>query len=609
MNQISIRSALGFFTLLSCWFISTKTFAQPGGPGFMSGWATMERSLPPHRRLKSVAYGNGIFVAVGPCLTILTSQNGSDWINRSSEITRVIANINFDSETYSAGGDTITFVFVKNGSKSLFQNVHLSYDALPADDSSLKGGTATQTSLLYEPAIKNHPVSRTLEDVPETTKNPSTLRSVGFGAGIFVVVGDGGEILASQNGEHWASTISGISTTLTGVAWGNTGFVVVGDKGIILTSPDGSTWTQRNSGTDQTLFGVAYGNGTFVALGDNSTILTSNDGIRWTPLDIGREAMESIAFGNGFFMGTGIDTDFPGKMYMDSHQTMVSTDGKNWHRVRHPYPSQEGQCGAMTFDGHSGGTTFLTFGGGLFIATSVEGVYTSLDGNCWNPSIEPRGFKSCYYGAAFGNGVFAVVGNGSAISTNHDQTWRETVATSKRADSWQLSKTPPSRLVWGRLINDKTFGAFRPGSGPYAIYLVSTNGETWTTPHKISISGSVYGNEVVYSLGKKPVVLSSKDGIIWTRLLPRNSDQPTPVIASNPLDMTKSENGIVIELNGQSYKLNITADVGQPMEVQASTNLESWVTLTTITNSGEILSFVDRDVTNYPMRFYRLKLQ
>jgi hypothetical protein len=359
--------------------------------------------------------------------------------------------------------------------------------------------------------------------------------------------------------------------------------------------------------------GVAYGNGTFVVLGDNGTILTSSNSIQWAPVDIGPEGMESIAFGNGIFMGTSIDTDFPGKMYWDNHQTMVSKDGKNWHEVRHPYPPREGQIGAMTFDGHSGGTTSLAFGGGLFIATSVEGIYTSKDGSSWNASVEPHGFKSCYFGATFGNGVFAAVGNGSTIGTNQmghmDRTTWMTIATSKAANTWEYSQTPPSRLLWGNIGNDKSFMATVP-LGPFGIQLVSTDAETWATPDKMPIAGSVLGNELVYRSGKQPIVLSSKDGIVWTRLLPKNSDQPKQVpAASNAPSAARSETGVLIDLNGQRYKLNLAANVGQLYEIQASINLHDWVTLTTITNTGGILNFVDRDVTNYPTRFYRLKFQ
>ena len=434
--------------------------------------------------------------------------------------------------------------------------------------------------------------------------------------------GDCGEILTSRNGEHWATPTSGSSDILTGVVCGDYGFVAVGDKGTILTSPDGLVWTQRNSGTDQTLFGVAYGNGTFVVLGDNSTILTSNDGVKWTPVAIGPEAMESIAFGNGVFMGTSIVTDlpdFPGEKVLQARrQTMVSTDGKNWHEVRHPYPP-EGQAGIMTHAGHPGGTTALTFGGGLFIAASAEGIYTSKDGNSWNPSVEPYGFKSCYCGAAYGNGLFVAVGNGSTIST--DQWDLVTgIAISKDANTWTFSQSPPSRLLWG-YIHDRSF------SINFGIYLASTDEKTWTFSGGRSINGLVRGNEVVFysgETGEKLSVLATEDGIAWTRLVPRYSDRPTPVVAANISNarkseavpnniqnnaILKSENGVVIELNGQAYKLNLTTAIGQPMEVQASTDLQSWVTLTTITNSGGILNFVDPDAKNYPQRFYRLMLR
>lgn len=595
MNRISIRTVLGFLVLLSCWLVQPKTFAQIGAPRFgnprlMNGRTPMEWGRPVHRDLKSVAYGNGTFVAVGPSTTILSSKDGINWANRSAQIGNVCANINFTTETYSAGGDTVTFALVNN-----------SWPKFPSDSE-----------------MKTNPLAISIYNASvHFPKIPHLLRSITFGRETFVIVGDCGEILTSRDGEHWATPASGSSDTLTSVAWGNSGFVAVGDKGVILTSSDGSIWTKRNSGTDQTLFGLAYGNGTFVVLGDNSKILISSDGIAWTPVDIGSEAMESIAFGNGIFMGTSIDTAFLGKAYLDNHHTMVSTDGKSWHEVRHPYPP-EGQAGAMTFyppDGqagvkayreHSGGTMPLTFGSGLFIATSVEGIFTSKDGNSWSPSIEPHGFKPHYYGATFGNGIFVAVGYGP-YGTNHmDLTRWMTIATSKEANTWELSQSPPSRLLWGSLWGDKTFSAIGLGEG---VYLVTTDGETWTTPDKTSISGSVYGNQVTYSSGKPFVVLSSKDGIVWTRLTPKISDQPVPVIASTIQNVGKSENGVMIELNGQLYKLNLTTTIGQSMEIQASTNLQSWVTLTIITNSGGILKFVDRDASNYPMRFYRLKLQ
>jgi hypothetical protein len=177
----------------------------------------------------------------------------------------------------------------------------------------------------------------------------------------------------------------------------------------------------------------------------------------------------------------------------------------------------------------------------------------------------------------------------------------------KKGSSWEFSQTPPSRLLWGNLINNKTF---MTALGRPPLRSLSNDGETWTTPDKIAISGNVAGNQVVFYSGRRPAVLYSKDGIVWTRLRPRSTDRPVPVVAaSGAQSAVKSENGALIDLNGQAYKLNLTVGIGQLMEVQASTNLQNWITLTTITNTGGILHFIDSDMTNYPMRFYRLKLQ
>ena len=554
---------------------------------------------PVHRHLQAVAYGNNIFVAVGDGLTILTSQDGKTWFNHSSEIKNVTANINFSTETYAANGDAVTFAYSDIAQRPS------SPDFSELRTNRMDLNEAERTALIEIAAKKMQDFKAKFPTVPRQ------LYAVAFGGGAFVIVGDCGEILTSHDGDHWIAPDSHASVILNAVVWGSSGFVAVGDKGTILTSPDGLSWTKRNSGTAVTLFGVAYGSETFVALGDNSTILTSSDGIQWTPTDIGPEAMEAIAFGNGLFMGTGIDTFFPGKMYLDSDQTMISTDGKIWRAVKHPYPPIPGQTGAMSMDGHSSGTTALAFGGGQFIAMSVEGIYTSKDGNSWKPAPGNYGFKSCYFGAAFGNRIFVAVGNGEAIGTNHNHTFLPTIATSndKNANTWEFSKSPPSRLIWGSLESDKSFRAKVATARFGQLRLLPIDEDTWRTPDNSSISGDVYGNTVTFLYGNRPVVLSSKDGITWTRLAPIFSDHPTPIIASKSQSPAKSENGVVIELNGQPYKLNLTANIGQSMEIQASTNLVNWESLTTITNNGGVLKYIDMDVTKYPMRFYRLKLQ
>ena len=101
------------------------------------------------------------------------------------------------------------------------------------------------------------------------------LEGVTYGNGLFVAVGWIGAIFTSPDGVNWTSRFSPTFSPLYSVTYGNGRFVAVGYNGTILTSPDGETWTKRTSPTSNFLNGVTYGNGRFVAVGWRGTVLTS----------------------------------------------------------------------------------------------------------------------------------------------------------------------------------------------------------------------------------------------------------------------------------------------------------------------------------------------
>ena len=55
--------------------------------------------------------------------------------------------------------------------------------------------------------------------------------------------------------------------------------------------------------------------------------------------------------------------------------------------------------------------------------------------------------------------------------------------------------------------------------------------------------------------------------------------------------------------------LRIQSWQGMPFEIQASTDLDQWSTLTTVTNLTGTLEFTDRDAANHLRRFYRTVLR
>jgi hypothetical protein len=151
--------------------------------------------------------------------------------------------------------------------------------------------------------------------------------SAGGDVPTFVVVGYAGLRAVSYDlGVSWKhkQTLSEVAADdtnlLRGVTFAQGLFVAVGHK--IFTSPTGETWSRREHPEDdsQWLGDVEYGNDRFVASGGYGYSAISLDGLSWDRGgDHATEAMRSLAFGDGVFMGR---TD-PGNWWR-------TTDGETW---------------------------------------------------------------------------------------------------------------------------------------------------------------------------------------------------------------------------------------------------------------------------------------
>ena len=378
----------------------------------------------------------------------------------------------------------------------------------------------------------------------------SRFAAIGFGNNMFVILGDSGEILISPDGESWRSVNAPISASFRGIVWSGDKFVAVGDAGIILTSTDGVKWTSRNSGTDKSLRSIAFGNGVFVTVGgdiDNSVILTSSDGIIWTPnVDNFGCSIVAVFFGQaGFVVSAG-----------EGYQLiMASPDGKGWKTI------------SRLPDGYN----FTAYGNGMYVSVDSYFIKTSSDGVHWNPVNAPpqRMLSGCIFKSPY----------------------------------FFDGKVPPK---FGNVFQAEPSP---PGVAPIILVPDAQNDQSWITYNGIPIRGNVSGNETYFMTSKASetfAVLTSDDGLTWKRLLPSSTEKTNPVAVTDPTAPVASNVGIVFQLNGQSYNLNLSAKVGGAYELQASTDLEHWINLTTMTNNGEIFNYTDQDVAKYPQRFYRL---
>ena len=211
---------------------------QPPGPPLLT-------SSSPQYPFLGLAFGRDLYVAVRDNGTILTTPDPdtSAWTLRESGTTASLVGIVHDD----ASG---AFVAVGSGGTIL---------------SSTDGITWTQP----------------------TSGTTAGLNAVARGDGLFVAVGESGAILTSPDAVLWTQQTATFHTSpppaLSGVGYGNGIYVVVG-LGTIMTSPDGVRWGERN--IPASVFGtplftsVTSANGLYVVSG--SDLLISSDGVNWT---------------------------------------------------------------------------------------------------------------------------------------------------------------------------------------------------------------------------------------------------------------------------------------------------------------------------------------
>jgi uncharacterized delta-60 repeat protein len=240
----------------------------------------------------SVAYGNGLFVAVsynGTGNRVMTSPDGITWTTRNSAA---------DNDWYS-----VTF---GNG---LFVAV---------------AGSGTGNRVMTSP----DGITWTIR----TSAANNTWQSVTYGSGLFVAVansGTGNRVMTSPDGITWTIRTTPVNNSWQSVTFGNGLFVAVAVSGTgnrVMTSPDGITWTIRTSAADNQWYSLTFGNGLFVAVaasGSGNRVMTSPDGITWTiRTSAANNSWYSVKFGDGLFVavaGSGA-----------GNRVMTSPDGITW---------------------------------------------------------------------------------------------------------------------------------------------------------------------------------------------------------------------------------------------------------------------------------------
>jgi hypothetical protein len=179
------------------------------------------------QNLQGVAERDGTFVVAGASGTILTSANGSTWVQRLSGTLNTLSAVAAHAGGFVAAGDRGTLLSSSDG---VFWRTEYS----------------GVTNWIY---------------------------GVKFVNNRFIAVGEAGLILESADGKRWDVRNSGTSTWLNSVAYTNGKYFVSGDEGVLLSSSDAVTWVAEPPITVRSLYSLATHESQVIAVGTEGTIL------------------------------------------------------------------------------------------------------------------------------------------------------------------------------------------------------------------------------------------------------------------------------------------------------------------------------------------------
>jgi len=431
-------------------------------------WAN---SLPASVQWKDIAFGNGLYVAVGGDATIATSPDGGTWtIRRMSTANLVLNAVAFANGRFVAAG--------------------------------LGSPTITGAGLIM---TSTDGLEWTINETIASTVN-AQFNEVLFGGGTWVVSGAaGGRAFTSTDGLNWtarslpAGVIPGTGT------YGAGRFVLSGNGNTVLTSTDGATWTRLPvagaiGASSPFISDVAFAAGKFAAVGRdssfNSVAYTSTDATTWTqsaaiPVGSGGVGLIAVSSNGTSFVAGGSATE-----------VYSSTDGNTWTRRTSALPNSVRQLGAIA----EPFSATVSANNLFFILGSYGSITTSTDGTVW--TRRSTGTVNELGGLVHDGNRFVATGSGGTVLTSPDGTAWTQLTTGATADFNRLAYSGTRYVAVG-------FNGIHH----------STNLTTWT-----AVSGTTFDRwaDVVYGNGRFVAattsttlgVRTSTDGVTWSAATP-----------------------------------------------------------------------------------------
>lgn len=252
-------------------------------------------ALLPSASWESVAYGNGMFVAISyDSVTYATSTDGVNWTSRS----------------FGSGTPNCRDITFGNGRFVMICD----------------GGSPYPSSSAYS----TDGINWTWRDLPGSAQN---WISVVYGGGKFVAISTYNHVAYSTDGNSWTAATLPTAAGWAAITYGDGKYIAIaGDafNNCVSVSTDAANWTNYSLPVSQSWVDIAYGNNVFVAISNDSgnVVIVSEDGFSWTQHSLpSSRVWKRICFGENSFVAV---SDKGGGGMFDFVYVAQSVDGKFW---------------------------------------------------------------------------------------------------------------------------------------------------------------------------------------------------------------------------------------------------------------------------------------
>lgn len=255
-------------------------------------------TLPSNITINKVAYGNGIWIAVGINGTILKSTDNKTWVSKTSGTSQNFYYALYDGTQFVAITMKYGYVYSSTDGETWTLNSSIGSSSVYIRGFDYKDGL--YIALTDTPRIKT---STDLVTWTDRLTPTNMLLDVTHNDDCFIAVGSKGLVYKSTNGISWTNMTAIISEPyLNFVKWVKDRFIACSSGNIFYSLDEGASWTAIAVNMNTTTVN-AYYDGTKYIVSTSMCFLCSYDGSTWESVisELSGEMLFSYFYANNIF--------------------------------------------------------------------------------------------------------------------------------------------------------------------------------------------------------------------------------------------------------------------------------------------------------------------